>query len=44
MTDYGFDARRRLFTDRRRPMPLIRTVIAFLAGACVAAIFIAVTR
>lgn len=44
MTDYGYPLRRRIFTDRRRPMPLIRSVLMFIAGCAVAAIWLGVTK
>ncbi len=44
MTDYGYPCRSRLLFAKRRPMPPIRTCLAFVLGVCVAAVWLGFTR
>lgn len=44
MTDYGFPSRSRLISPRRRPMPLVRTVIVSVFWVCVTALWLGFTK
>lgn len=44
MTDYGYPCRSRLLFAKRRPMPLIRTLIVSAFWICVTAIWLGFTR